>query len=175
MLTGLGGLATGIGSFISSGYTAQAQQDLAAGDFSAATDYGLAANIAQQNVSIEKMTVGIQEAQSNRKIYQTESTERAATGGAGLEGGSAGDLMRSSMQQGALANQLIKTQGNIQENAYQEQVVGYQGMQASSNAAGNAALQNAQAAQTTGIFGLAGGVLGVLSSAAIIGAVASIL
>ena len=99
----------------------------------------------------------------------------AATGGAGLEGGSAGDLMRSSMQQGALANQLIKTQGNIQENAYQEQVVGYQGMQASSNAAGNAALQNAQAAQTTGVFGLAGGVLGVLSSAAIIGAVASIL
>jgi hypothetical protein len=159
MLTGLGSLVSGVGSYLSSQSTAAASELLAAGDVSAAGDYTKAANIATQNVGIEGMSTAIQQAQLNRKIYKTVSGQQAATGAANVGGGSAGDLLRESFSQGALAQTLVTTQGNIQKNAFEEQATAYQAMAGSANAAAAAAVQQANAQKTNGLFGLGGGIL----------------
>ncbi len=163
MLTGLGGAITSLGSFFASQSTAAATALLGQGDLTAAGDYSKAADIATQNVGITGMSTAIQQAQLNRKIYQTVSTQQAGLGGANVSGGSAGDLMRESVQQGALAQTLVTTQGNIQKNAFEEQATAYQGMAGSANAAAAAAVQQANAQTTTGLFGLAGGVASLLT------------
>ena len=158
LLGGLGGLISGVGNLVSSQYTAAADTLLAGGDFTAGQAYGVASNIGSQNAQIEEMATGIQEAQLNRKIYSTVSGQAAETGHANVSGGSAGDLMRMSISQGNLARTLASTQGEISANAFREQSTAYAGMQGQANAAGAAALQNANATQTSGIFGLFGGI-----------------
>ncbi len=159
MLTGLGSLIGNVGTFLSSQSTAAASELLAQGDQTAAASYNKAADIAVQNVGIEGMSTAIQQAQLNRKIYQTVSSQQAGLGAGNVSGGSAGDLMRESMQQGALAQTLVTTQGDIQKNAFEEQATAYQGMAGSANAAAAAAVQQANAQQQSGLFGLLGGLV----------------
>jgi hypothetical protein len=157
MFSGLGSLIGGIGNFFSSQSTAAASELLAAGDITAAGDYTKASDIATQNVGIEGMSEAIQQAQLNRKIYKTASTQVAASGANNMGGGSAGDLMRETFNQGSLAKTLVTTQGDIQKNAFMEQATAYQGMAGSANAAAAAAIQQANAQSTGGLFGLLGG------------------
>lgn len=99
----------------------QAQGNLAEGQ-----EYSLAENLAKQNEAYTEASTNIQAAQQERQVAMTIGGERAATGGAGLaNSGSAGDLLRSSAQQGALAGAVLRMQGQITEAGYNEQAASY--------------------------------------------------
>jgi len=119
----------------------------------AAAAYGKAATIARQNANLTDYSTKIQEAQLERKIEQTTGAETAATGAANLQmAGSANDLMRDSLQQGALAKSVTMIQGAINRNAFQQQAYAYDAMAASAKAAASSSLLG-------GIGGIIGGVL----------------
>jgi hypothetical protein len=151
------------GTGVSDLFSAEGDKALAAGDFAAAQSYTRASSIAEENKGLSELSTEIQQAQLNRKITMTEGAQVAATGAANLEGGSAGDLMRMSIQQGALAKTLVATQGHINANAYEEQATAYQAMSASATAAGNAAEQAAKGATFGAAFSFLGGAVGLLA------------
>ena len=116
------------------------------GDLSEAAAYGQAAKIAQQNATLSVESGAIQQLQASRKIYQTVSAQGAQVAGAGLkQAGSAGDLYRASVSQGALTKQLIGLQTGINANSFQQEAAAYKGMQG--------------AAQASGIGGILGGIV----------------
>lgn len=160
---GIGTATNLFGGAVQSLFGAQASRQLAAGDFAAAGDYTTASKIAQQNERIARSSTEIQEAQLNRKIEQTIGTQIADVGGAGFvsESGSAGDLFRSSMQQGALAKMMVESQGQINVNAYAQQASAYNAMASQATAGGNAAKSSAKGQQAAGILGAIGGVLAI--------------
>lgn len=128
----------------------------AAGDASEAKAYGQASAFAKQNAQVSAESTALQQYQAQRQVYQITGAGQAAAAGNGLTGGgSAQDILRSSVQQGALQKQVIANQGIINENSYLEQADQYTGMQ-----------KAAKSAQGSGIFG------GILNG---IGAVASVL
>ncbi len=115
---GLSGLGGAVGSLFG-----------ASGDKAEASAYRTAASIAAGNAQITQQSVGIQQTQAQRKIFQVEGAQQAEVGGAGFaQTGSAGDLLRSTAQQGSLTHQLIQAQGQIQVNSFQEQASSYQAM-----------------------------------------------
>lgn len=111
----------------------------AAGSNAAATAYGYAQTFTKEQTALEETLAG-------RQIYQAQSTAQAGIAGNGFQlGGSAGDILRSNAQQGALTKGAIALQGAAQEQAYLEQ-------------------QKAAKGAATGQ--IVGGVLGVLGDAA---------
>lgn len=97
--------------------------------------YGKAGKIASQNAELTQVATNIQEAQLQRQAYQTISAQKAEVGGAGFAaGGSAGDLLRSSVQQQHLASGLVATQGEITKQGYEQQAAAYQGQAAAAQA-----------------------------------------
>jgi hypothetical protein len=95
-------------------------------DFTSEGDYKKAADIAEQNVAITKEATGISEFQMTRRVNQAQGQTQADIAGAGLQNtGSAQYLMASGAYQGALAKQQVETQGEVQENTYQEQANAY--------------------------------------------------
>jgi|SRR5579884_410277 len=161
MAGALSGFFGGIGSAVGAFFGAQGSEDLAQGDFQAAKLYADAADIAKQNVQIAKESTIIQEAQLQRQITKTIGAEQAAIAGNNLQGGSAGDLIRSSMQQGALARAVLSQQGFLEQQQFKQQALGLEAQEAAAVAAGNAALQSAAAQRWGGIFSLIGGVVGL--------------
>ena len=128
-----------------------------AGGFEAAADaYGKAANIANQNANLTDFSTKIQVAQLNRKIEQTTGAELAATAGANVAGGSAGDLMRSSIQQGALAKSVAQTQGAVNKNGFLQQAEAYTGMQGQAEGEASAAKAKSTGSFISGALGIAG-------------------
>lgn len=124
------------------------------GSEQAAQAYQKEAQIAFENANISKTSAAIQEAQTARQVTQAIGTEQATTSAAGFTmGGNASDLMRQSLQQGALAKSLITQQGAITTAGYEEQ--------------GQAAQGKAAASKTQAAGGLFGGLLkgaaGILS------------
>lgn len=91
--------------------------------------YKKAAAIATENAALAKTAEQIQVAQTGIQTFQAIGREKAQTAGAGFNTleGSAGDLLRSSAQQAALAKQLVTTQGEINVRGYQQQAQAYQG------------------------------------------------
>jgi hypothetical protein len=159
-MAGAGGLVSGIGSSKAASSQAAAYNDLAQGDLAAAADYGQAENIAKQNSAIEQENTAVQVYQQQRTVAKTIGTAQAQMGASNVSGGSGQYLIKSSLQQGALARSLIQTQGSIQENAFLDQAEAYDAMeqQATWGAAANQNL--ATAAQTQGTFALLGGIAG---------------
>jgi len=154
---GLQGALSGVGGFLGGEQNAAGLKAEAEGDFQAATYYADAADISRSNEDIVKSSTAIQEAQLGRKIFQAEGTETAQVAGGNLEGGSAGDLLRQSMQQGALAKGVLQQQGQIEVQSYEQQAVGLQAQEASAIGAGNAALHASEAAATGGVMSLLSG------------------
>lgn len=116
------------------------------GDFQAASAYDEAAKIAGQNATLAQVSGQIQEAQTARTVTLATGTETAGTAGAGFtNSGSAGDLMRSSLEQGALQKALVTNQAAITTQGYLEQQQADKGQ--------------AQAQQVKGAGGIFGGVL----------------
>lgn len=109
----------------------------AIGDEQAQSAYEEEATLAGENANISKTSAAIQEAQESRAVTQAIGTEEADTSAAGFTmGGNTSDLLRQSMQQGALAKSLITQQGTITTLGYEEQ---QQAAQAKANASGTAA------------------------------------
>lgn len=124
----------------------------AVGGEQAAASYGKAASIASQNEALTLRSGQIQEQQEGIAITKALGGEEATTAGAGLSmSGSAVDLMRSSVQQGALSKQLLANQTEITAQGYAQQAAAYKGQQ--------------QAAQTQAAGKGIGGILGVAASA----------
>lgn len=131
-MSGIGDLFQGIGDFASaSGY---------AGESAA---YGQAAKYAQQNAIISQEAGDIKEAQASRAIYKTIGAQKAEFAGAGLTGGgSAQEVLRASVSQGALEKAIINEQTQINVTGYKEQAAEFQGMQAAADAASTASTIN---------------------------------
>ena len=161
-MAGLGGLSSAVGMFgagVSDLYTAKADRIQAEGEWMAGASYHAAAGISRQNVSITELSTAIKEAQLTRKINMTEGAQVAAEGKANVTGGSAGDLMRERIQQGALAKTLMNTQGQIEENSFKQQAIAYDAMATSAEHASNALDEAAKGAEVGAAFKfLSGGI-----------------
>jgi hypothetical protein len=129
------------------------------GSEQAAAAYTKEAQFAGQNAAISRTSAAIQEAQETRAVTQAVGSESATTSAAGFTmGGNASDLMRQSLQQGALAKSLITQQGTITTLGYEEQQQAAQG--------------KAAASKTQAAGGLFGGLLkGVVGVASIFGGI----
>lgn len=160
---GISGVFSGIGGFLSGQQNAAGLKAEAEGDFQAAKYYADAADISRSNEDIVKSSYRIQEAQLGRKIFQAEGTETAQVAGAGFSGGgSGGDLLRMSMNQGALAKGVMQQQGQIEVQSWEQQALGLQAQEASAIGAGNAALHASEAAATGGFMSLLSGGISLL-------------
>jgi hypothetical protein len=98
----------------------------AQGNLAEASSYDLAAGLATANEQYTEQSTRVQQAQLSRQVTQTIGGQQAnvAAGGFG-SGGSAGDLMRDSASQGALARGVLGQQGAITEAGYTEQANSY--------------------------------------------------
>jgi hypothetical protein len=105
---------------------AEALRTKAAGDTAEASNYDLAAGLANANAAYTDQSTRLQVAQTQRQITQTLGSQRAGVAGAGFSaGGSAGDLLRDSASQGALAKGALEQQGVITEAGFKEQADSY--------------------------------------------------
>jgi len=148
-MSDFGGAISGIGGFIAAGQEA-AGLNQAAGFL---TD---AANLEKTNVKIEQQSVGLQEYGLQREVERTRGATRAEQFGAGFTfHGSGVALDMSSVEQGALGNSLILNQGAINEQGYQIQADSFLAQAAIDKA-------QASAAQTSGLFGMISGFMGLL-------------
>lgn len=129
----------------------------AIGDLKEADAYKKASSIATQNAVLEHESTQIQQTQEGRKVFQTLGAQAAQVGGAGLSAsGSALDVLRSSVQQGALQKQLIGLQGAVQETSFKQEAASYQDMAGAASAAAGGGI-------LSGIFKVAGAVWPFLS------------
>lgn len=103
----------------------------AQGDLAEADNYDLAADLALKNQQYTATSTRVQQAQSDRAIYQAIGGQRAQVAGAGFaSSGTALDLMRDSASQGALARGVLGQQGAITEAGFKEQQDSYKTMSA---------------------------------------------
>lgn len=101
----------------------------AIGQAQSAKGYKQAAEFASENATIAGESAKIQQLQAGRQIYKNLSTANADIAANGLAGGgSAGDILRDSAQQGALTKQLITQQGAINVLGYQAEAASYSSM-----------------------------------------------
>lgn len=127
----------------------------AIGDEQAAAAYGKEAQIAGQNEALATTSAAIQEAQQARAVTQAIGSEQATTANAGFTmGGNASDLLRQSIQQGALAKSLITQQGTITALGFEEQRQAALGKEAASRTAGTGGFLSGIFKAATGITSL---------------------
>jgi hypothetical protein len=101
----------------------------AQGDLAEAHNYDLAGGLALQNEAYTAQSTRVQQSQLDRQITQTIGGQQASVAGAGFaEGGSAGDILRDSASQGALAHGVLGQQGAITEAGFDEQAKSFQTM-----------------------------------------------
>jgi hypothetical protein len=94
----------------------------AQGDLAEAGNYDIAAGLATENEAYTEQSTRIQQKQLDRQVTQTIGGQQASVAGAGFtSGGSAGDIMRDSASQGALAKGVLAQQGVITEAGFEEQ------------------------------------------------------
>jgi hypothetical protein len=100
------------------------------GDLAEGTAYGQAATLAEQNAAYTAQSTAIQQSQADRALFQSLGGQRAGVAASGFgEGGSAGDILRSSASQGALNRAVLGQQGLITEAGYTEQAASYTALQ----------------------------------------------
>jgi hypothetical protein len=122
----------------------------AEGDLAEASNYDIAAQLAQANAAYADQSTRIQVAQEARQVAGTIGSQRASVAASGFSsGGSAGDLMRDSAAQGALARGVLEQQGVITEAGYNEQAQSCQTLAATGRA--TAAVEQQMETQTENI------------------------
>lgn len=108
---------------------AQGMRIKAGGDIAEAENYDLAAGLARENAGYTAASTRIQQYQQQRQLTQAIGGQRAAqAAGGGAAGGSSMDVMRDSAAQGALAKNVLGTQGQITEAGFEEQAKSYETM-----------------------------------------------
>ena len=126
---GISMASTGIGGAVNDLYAAK-------GDKASAASYAQAAQIATTNSQIAQNSEKTNQLQIQRQISQVGGSQEAALGmGNMAESGSGLDVMRESMQQGAIAKSEAAQQGTIQVQGYQQQAQQYQQMEDAANSA----------------------------------------
>lgn len=129
---------------------AQSLRTKAGGDLAEADNYDLASGLAEANKAYTEQSTRLQQSQTDRQIFQATGAQRAGAAGAGFaEGGSAGDLLRDSASQGALAKATLAQQGVITEAGYEEQSQSYKTLSGAARA--TAASEYDMATKTEGI------------------------
>jgi hypothetical protein len=94
----------------------------AGGDLAESGNYDIAATLATENEAYTEQSTRIQQTQLDRQVTQTIGGQQASVAAAGFtSGGSAGDIMRDSASQGALAKGVLAQQGVITEAGFDEQ------------------------------------------------------
>lgn len=115
--------------------TAEGLRIKASGDLAEADNYDAAAVLARQNSAFTDQSTRIQQSQLDRQVTQAIGGQQASVAGAGFaSGGSAGDLMRDSARQGALAHGVLAQQGVITEAGFDEQAKSFDTMSAAGRA-----------------------------------------
>jgi hypothetical protein len=154
--SGISSVASDIGGAVGAFFGADGSEDAAHSYFKAGVSYLNAKDLALQNKQISEESTAIKEFQTERKVNMGIGAQEAQLAGNGVTGGSAGDLLRMSMQQGGLARAVVGQQGAIDSNAFQQQADAYQASSDSAVASGNAALHAAAAQNAGGIMGIIG-------------------
>jgi hypothetical protein len=115
---------------------AQGTELQAEGDVAEGQEYGLAQTLAEQNAAYTQVSTALQATQQERAVAMSIGTTKAAVGESGLaQSGSAGDILRNSATQGALAVGTIRAQGAITAAGYTEQAQSYGVMQSAAETA----------------------------------------
>ena len=133
-----------------------------------ATNYTEAAVLAGQNEQFTVQSTAVQQYQAHRNLEQAQGTTAAEIGAAGeTTGGSAQDIIRGNVQQGAIQKQIVGQQGLITEAGYTEQ---QQADTTMANYANSAAGQEKSLGTLSLIGGIVGGIFQGGASAASLGA-----
>jgi hypothetical protein len=119
---GLGTALGDVGGAVASIFQGIGDQEAASTYNEAAAIEGQAATFAGEGVNLVKQSAAIQTAQTQREINSTIGQQQGGVSGAGLKGGGSNAyLLKSSVQQGALATGLVNQNAAIQETGFQEQ------------------------------------------------------
>jgi hypothetical protein len=128
-----------------------ADSALAAGDTTEGNLYGTAEGIANSNATLAQAAGQVEQAQQGLQIRQTIGSQRAAVAAGGFqEAGSAVDLLRSSTQQGLLAQQITGVNSQLQASSYLQQGTALAAQGTAAAAAGTAANDNAASLSALG-------------------------
>lgn len=101
--------------------------------------YGRASKFATTEARISESSTNIRESQQQRQAYQGLGDVQANVAAAGFnESGSALDILRSSTQQAALQEAVVKQQGLVTTQGYEEQAANYTSMQKAAQLAADA-------------------------------------
>lgn len=142
-----------LGGAVSDIFGGFAGQERAAGYEAEAKGFRTAAGLAGENIGLAGVATDIQEMQARRNELKVIGGQISDVAGAGFtSSGTALDLLAESNRQAGLEQQLIGTQGDIQENAYRSQ-------QESFLAQAKAAEAAASASSMSSIGSFAGGIL----------------
>ncbi len=118
----IGGGVSDIFQGIGGGYKAR-------GNRYEAENYREASRFADLEAKIQHATTTVETSQVLRQVYQGLGRVEAGAAGAGFtSGGSAGDILRSSAQQGALQASMATQTGQVAEIGYEEQSKSYANM-----------------------------------------------
>lgn len=116
--------------------TAEGLRIKARGDIAEADNYDLASGLARENLAYTEQSTRVQAYQLGRQVTSVIGGQRASVAAGGFaQGGSAGDILRDSASQGALARGVLLQQGQITEAGYEQQAKSYDTMSAASRAA----------------------------------------
>ena len=142
----------------------------AQGDLAEASNYDLAAGLANENEQFTVASTAIKQAQLARSVNSAIGTQQSQVAGAGFAAsGSALDLLRDSASQGSIAKSVANDQGMITEAGYQEQAQSYQTLATAGRAAAagemDIANQTDQLASETKSAGMIAGAGDFISSA----------
>lgn len=111
------------------------------GDFAEASAYKKAQQYALQNANIAQEAGDIKMEQTKRQIFKVLGAQQAGYAAAGLtSGGSAQEVLRSSVSQGALEKAIVNAQTQINVTGYKEQAAQFAGMSTAAKAAGVGAI-----------------------------------
>ena len=148
------------GGAVSDLFAAEGYRSKAEGNRQEASHYRHAGDLADQNARFVAESTAIQNTQLQRQVFQGLGSIEATVAGSGMaDSGSALDILRSSAQQGALQEEVLKRQGLISEQGYKEQANSYRDMASSADRAARDAERAADTSTITGVLRGAGALL----------------
>lgn len=111
-----------IGGAVSDIFGAMAAGERKKGYRAEAEGFETAARLSGENADLAKISTEIQQTQAERKALKVIGGQIADVAGAGFgAGGTAIDLLADSNRQASLEQAILGVQGDIQENAYEQQ------------------------------------------------------
>lgn len=159
-----GGALPLFGNAVSQLFGSSAAGAMAQGSMASASAYDQAAEISRQNARLAAMSTNITQYQLGRQIDMVGGKQRAAVGASGFTmGGSAADIFKSTVQQGALAKAVMGIQGQINVNAETQKATSYMGMASQARSAASAQMSQSSGSMFGSIFSGVGGLLALFS------------